>query len=71
MNSRIILDTLMVIGLIKELCAFYGTRKFVIVLTKAYDDKFPEPENPDSVLTLSSSVLLRYVSSVFSFRSRD
>jgi len=40
MNSRIILDTLIVVELIKELCAFYGTRKFVIVLTKAHNDIF-------------------------------
>ena len=35
-----ILDTLVVIELIKQLCTFYGTRKFVIVLTKAHTDKF-------------------------------
>jgi len=42
MDSRIILDTLMVTELIKELYAFYGTRKFVIVLTKAHNDKFSQ-----------------------------
>jgi len=40
MNSRIILDTLIVVELIKALCAFYGTLKFVIVLTKAHNDIF-------------------------------
>lgn len=70
MNSRIILGTLMVMELIKELCAFYRTRTFVIVLTKPTTTNFPEPENPDSVL-ISSNVLLRYVRAVFSFRLRD
>jgi hypothetical protein len=39
-RSRIILDTLMVIDLIKKLCVFYGTRRFVTVFTKAHNDKF-------------------------------